>query len=48
LQFGERYVGLCRNAFTKGIIVRRSFGLGPPPDGRAVTSPVFRRRIKAL
>jgi hypothetical protein len=25
-----------------------SFGLEPPPDGRAVTSPVFRRRIKAL
>src|SRR5947209_18203792 len=25
-----------------------SFGLGPPPERRAVTSPVVRRRIKAL
>jgi hypothetical protein len=25
-----------------------SFGFGPQPDRRAVTSPVFRRRIKAL
>jgi hypothetical protein len=28
LQFGERYVGLCRNAFTKGIIVRRQLRFG--------------------
>src|SRR6266568_2653253 len=25
-----------------------SFGFGPPPDRRAVTSPIMRRRIKAL
>jgi hypothetical protein len=25
-----------------------SFGLGPPPNGHGVTSPVMRRRIKAL
>jgi hypothetical protein len=34
----------ARRASSRGA----SFGFGPRPDRRAVTSPVFRRRIKAL